>query len=587
MANKISKIAIKNVKGIENKTFDLNLLPNKLHILVAPNGCGKSSFAIAFQSLKTKKIQLEENDHYYQANDQNQPSLSIYYFDGTVEKELIANTKCNYISTEFDTFVINSQLTPAAKTRSFGGHSSSTASLEIKPVVLVNTIPEKVEIDYSVRQMQSLFGLNGKILFSIKDAYLQKEILIELEDKIDWSKFTLKSTQATLNSALTIIRSLTGSKEDIISQINANIVDSFITIPPFKEIMDILRRHNQAESEANLILVSWQVLMLRTQHTEQFKKNVKYNRYLHERDFYCQILTNFNSSKWKKIAPKESKGQLIVEFPKATHLSNGQRDILTLILLLLQAFNKLKKPKCILIIDEIFDYLDEANLITFQYQISKMIKEFKEQNKEFYPLLLTHLDSGLFRHYRLNKNLVTHWLEKSTYSDGLHFMNLINKRSEVLIRDNVSKHFFHYYPEEKDLSSEFLSLQIKQHFAKSHSFYNLIFDEVKKYLKNEEADPLAICCALRIKIEKNIYDTLSVEEHRHKFLETNETLKKLEFASQYNQNIPEIYFLLSIIYNATLHQNPVQQDIVSPLIGKLTNPTIQIMIKSVFEDIVL
>ncbi|WP_426765477.1 hypothetical protein, partial [Pseudomonas aeruginosa] len=40
---RIDKIAITNVKGIESSVFDVQLIPNKPTLVVAPNGFGKSS----------------------------------------------------------------------------------------------------------------------------------------------------------------------------------------------------------------------------------------------------------------------------------------------------------------------------------------------------------------------------------------------------------------------------------------------------------------------------------------------------------------------------------------------------------------
>jgi len=56
---KIWSIELTNVKGIGNHTFQLDLIPNKPNILVAPNGFGKSSFGIAFDSLRRNKIELD------------------------------------------------------------------------------------------------------------------------------------------------------------------------------------------------------------------------------------------------------------------------------------------------------------------------------------------------------------------------------------------------------------------------------------------------------------------------------------------------------------------------------------------------
>ncbi|MDQ6988542.1 MAG: hypothetical protein Q9M19_01575, partial [Mariprofundaceae bacterium] len=58
----IENITIENVKGIEHKSFDLNILPNRPSLLVAPNGFGKSSFATAFDSLLTTRMDLHD-DH--------------------------------------------------------------------------------------------------------------------------------------------------------------------------------------------------------------------------------------------------------------------------------------------------------------------------------------------------------------------------------------------------------------------------------------------------------------------------------------------------------------------------------------------
>ena len=64
---KISAIEITNIKGIAHNRFQLDLSPNKPNILVAPNGFGKSSFAIGFNSLKTNKIELEEKNYHKKA----------------------------------------------------------------------------------------------------------------------------------------------------------------------------------------------------------------------------------------------------------------------------------------------------------------------------------------------------------------------------------------------------------------------------------------------------------------------------------------------------------------------------------------
>lgn len=53
MASIITNISIKNIKGFGDpiRSIDLELKSNRVNIVYAPNGTGKSSIATAFKSL--------------------------------------------------------------------------------------------------------------------------------------------------------------------------------------------------------------------------------------------------------------------------------------------------------------------------------------------------------------------------------------------------------------------------------------------------------------------------------------------------------------------------------------------------------
>lgn len=73
---------------------------------------------------------------------------------------------------------------------------------------------------------------------------------------------------------------------------------------------------------------------------------------------------------------KREKDALVVEFPHADEISNGQRDVLTFIIQLLKFQSTLRNgKKYLLIIDEVFDYLDDANIIAAQYYLSNLLKK--------------------------------------------------------------------------------------------------------------------------------------------------------------------------------------------------------------------
>ena len=60
----ITELHIENIKGLQNFELKQSIQPNRPNILVAPNGFGKTSLAIAFKSLKNSKLDLDESSYY-------------------------------------------------------------------------------------------------------------------------------------------------------------------------------------------------------------------------------------------------------------------------------------------------------------------------------------------------------------------------------------------------------------------------------------------------------------------------------------------------------------------------------------------
>jgi hypothetical protein len=134
-------IEIENIKGISHKRFELDILPNKPSLLVAPNGFGKSSFAVAFNEMNNRRINLTE-ENYHLENDALPPRIYIEYErpDLTIAT-LEATATTNTISSELDYFVINNPTKPKGIGSQYG---RATATLEIKDVVLVDRIPDNI-----------------------------------------------------------------------------------------------------------------------------------------------------------------------------------------------------------------------------------------------------------------------------------------------------------------------------------------------------------------------------------------------------------------------------------------------------------
>ena len=581
---KIKSIEITNVKGIKSENFTLDLNPNKPNILVAPNGYGKSSFGIAFDSLKRNKIVLDDK-HFHLNKDSNRPILSLLIEDNTGSRTLIANDTQNTINDEFDVFVINSQLMAKATKLKFGGKIIAVPSLEIAPIILVPTIPPKITFKYSSSEVKTAFGTNGKILPNITNVFACAPLLWDIVSQVDLSKFTQVKISKSLDAIKAVINLQTGTSDSIRQYIETNKMIEMQEIAEFNELATILRRFNGIQNDVDSFLAAFQIIQVYQLMAADFKKAVNYSCYLDDKEFYEKTITNFNTTR-HIIRPKEDKKHncLLVEWPKAHEISNGQRDILSFITMLMKAKRNFRKQNCILIIDEIFDYLDDANLISFQYFVTNMIEEMKEEGKNFFPILMTHLDPFYFNHFCFNRHKIkVVYLKDMPYNSNPNISKLIRNRENSTIQTNVDKYFFHYHPASINISTEFASLDLPENWGDSKRFHQVIRDEVAKYLNDQtDYDPLAICFGVRVRIEELLYQLITEQEKKNKFIDEHGTKKKLGYCDTLGLNVPESYYLLGIIYNDRLHwKNNI--DIARPIAIKLENMTIKKMIRDVIN----
>ena len=586
---KISAIEITNIKGIAHNRFQLDLSPNKPNILVAPNGFGKSSFAIGFNSLKTNKIELEEKN-YHKKDDSNRPVLSLTLSNNTT---LIADDHQNTIKDQFDIVVINNQTEPKSVVQSFGGGSFAKTTLDILPTVLVKTIPAKVHFAYNPSVVKALFGTNGSkrnLLKNISNIFNSPKLLAKIQE-VDFSRFNLNAYKEPLALALTEINEQSASGDTIKTFIGANILDAFRRLDEFKKLAEIINSFgfSEVENEVDAYLTAWQIIQVKSSMGADFQKACKYQFFLEEKEHYTQTIESFNPVKDRfDIRPKIEGSSLVIKWPKAHEISNGQRDILTFIALLLKTRRDFKKRDCILVIDEIFDYMDDANLVTFQYFISTFIDEMRRDKRRLFPILLTHLDPLFFNHFCFNDSKIqVNYIKDVRVQSNQNILNLIYKREDSSIKETSDAYYFHYTPsaETIDVCQEFQALGLVKDWGKPEMFFKKINREVRRYLlENDAFDPLAVCIGVRIQIEKLVYSKIPDVANKRLFLEENNgTKNKLQFAQTKGVQIPETYFLLGIIYNTSLHLTQ-GQDVSKPLGLKLENGTIKQMIFNLFKD---
>lgn len=582
---KIVSVEITNIKGIGNNKFNLDLNPNKPNILVAPNGFGKSSFGIAFESLRRNKIFLSEK-HLHNNDNSNLPSIEVTIEDSLGTRSLLADNTSNQISNEFDVFVINSQLMAKATKMRIGGNVIAKPSMEIAPTVLVSTIPQKVEFGYRLAEAKRIFGNNGKILPHISELFKCPFAIYNIVNEISLHKFGQVRISQKLSAIQNEINQQTGTALIIKNWIETNKLSDMQTVSEFEKLASLINSFDFNFNQHNIdaYLAAYQFISVYQALGVDFKKAVNYLYYLSDKDFYEQVISDYNTTRYN-IKPKEDKKLgLIVEWPEAHEISNGQRDVLSFITLLMRAKRNYRKNNCILVIDEIFDYLDDANLISFQYFITNMIEEMKKEGKNFFPILMTHLDPFYFNHFCFNRHKIkVVYLKDIPYSSNPNIAKLVRVRDDSTIKANTDKYFFHYHPNSIDISTEFSNLGLPSNWGISTRFHAVIRSEVTKYLNDQtDYDPLAICFGVRVKIEELLYALITDPAKKQAFIDEHGTKKKLEYCETIGLSVPESYYLLGIIYNDRLHwKNNV--DIARPVAIKLENITIKEMIRNIFN----
>lgn len=579
----ITEIHIENIKGLQNFELKQFVQPNRPNILVAPNGFGKTSLAVAFKSLKSKRIELDKSD-YYNGDVSNKPVLKLKLSTGEI---LEADDNHNSISSIFDIYVINCQLKPKATAQRYSGKLIPKASMNISPTVMIQTIPNKVDFNYSLSKNKHAFGNNGKLLNDISYIYNQYNIL-NLIEEVDFKEFSLSRFTTPFNAIIDKINKIDHKKttkaikEEII---NDNIIS--ITNAEFDKLRGIIVESTGVNDEVDIFLTIWQIIRVKSEMGANYKKALAYANYLKTKAEIDSTLDKLNPIKDRFDIKSTVKGRsLIIEWPKANMISSGQRDILTFIAKLMEC-QFMKSKACILVIDEFFDYLDDANLIAFQYYVSTLIDDYRKNKRIIFPILLTHIDPNYLKHFCFNdKRLNVCYLKEFNGRISDKMIKFIGARENALIKDVVDAYYLHYHPyiNKIDVSKEFKSLSLNLDWAKPQNFKKKVDRELRKYLlePGKVYDPLAVCVSIRVKIEENTYNSITKNGHKQQFLLTHGTTEKLNFARNHGVVIPETYYLLGIIYNHPLHIAG-DNDISKQLSMKLENETIKSMIKYLWQ----
>ena len=160
MPSVITNISIENIKGYGSPavTLPLELKTNRINLIFAPNGTGKSSMAAAFRSLEGRTLKVEKENKFHK-DESLQSKLSVQLDGTTFEADASKNT----ISPNLSCHVINCATAVHTTQRNMGLFTNVSGYIDIQDIVIEPVVPP-TSTGYSITQIKSEFGATGKVL---------------------------------------------------------------------------------------------------------------------------------------------------------------------------------------------------------------------------------------------------------------------------------------------------------------------------------------------------------------------------------------------------------------------------------------
>ena len=599
----IKKIIIQNVRGIERIEIDSEILKNRPNILVAPNGFGKTSIATAFRCAANQtsiKVNLEDR-HKHDDTKKAKIELKLEENKSPSEFAVTEEAYSNTIQKKFDIHIVSDLSRIKAHSHKIRNYSIAKAKIVIDPIVICEK-PRRESSPYKKSEIEQIFKSHKKALPNIKTTLFQSNDFIMRSPEC-WQYINALVKPRKWNQIEKVRKQFSeynGSTADASKNAITVVNELFHELQEAKELLSIIKETTSLRNhrELDVFLAIWQILSITKNYGDSLKNYLEWLRYSKVKKSLQDGLNDFSNS-WKtpslkeirKIPIQKDRKNLIVEMPDPNDISNGQRDVLLLISLLHIARYNLKKSKAILIIDEVFDYLDDANLIVAQYYISQLIADYKRQGRSIYTMILTHLDPAFFKNYVFSKQKIIYLSNRTSHGLIPAMKKLISARDQATpenkkLQKDISNYLLHYHTEYYDFSQS-----LKEGIPGTISswgvngiFQEFLKNEFDKYSKDKLYDPLAICAITRRSIEELAFKQICEEDNSSDFFAEHNTTSKLRWAAQREATIPEAHYLLRIIFNDGLHWRDDCDNII-PIVAKLSHPIIKKMIMEVVHNL--
>ena len=141
-------------------------------------------------------------------------------------------------------------------------------------------------------------------------------------------------------------------------------------------------------------------------------------------------------------------------------------------------------------------------------------KEYKGNWQVIYPIILTHLDPGVFFDFCFNNHKIQiHYLQARSSAKAKNTLKLIQARDEEeYIIGRLEKHWFHFHIDTEEIARSDWPSNLPVEWRESDEFHAYTSEQLGRYLSEKNYDSLAVCFKVRVEIEKQAYNLLKAME---------------------------------------------------------------------------
>lgn len=436
--------------------------------------------------------------------------------------------------------------------------------MSVQQCVLYEKVPATVRLNYSVTAERQKYAsvLRGR-MDNLAGEFKNYEFLSELLSCDAAFKTTEGSRYAAAinNFFKGVISFETGMGGDISED---EVLSYISSVKPLSSIKEILDRWYPEKGDVSNYLNAIQVNRFIEGKRNEIKEACSYLRFRKFKNDINEMLPLLNRTRYG-VEAKVRNHQLVVEFPDWDEASNGEIDVLQLCVALFRARARFGgKENALLLMDEVFDYLDDANLLVAQHFLLEMMRQFKNSGKNLYVIILTHLDPGLFKSFCF-KSFHASYIPNSGGDSVKGCLNrLLVDRNRVKrelsdIYNSVSSHYLHFSncdTVSEDVLDYIAKQGIKGEMKSPSSFRCGMEAKLDDYFSGKPFAPSEVCCGIRLAVERLSYERLAADD-KPGFLEINTgTEDRLRYASEHGVEVPETFHLLGGPYTTAACTSP-------------------------------